>query len=195
MTTNKTKKAENVENANKATTNKTSEEKTIVKRKGVVIATRTIDNDPKRIVIELDCESFESIKPNGEVIDTTSFSKDTIELLKQIGSKVELLDLANTLANGKRVNKSVIALCLKNAEIEIEREFHTEGETRNTGNESDVYANDTYTTKVISVKANIAPAFQQVLMSMILDKSQLLDADTTAAANMFTNVKPNPFML
>lgn len=169
-----------------------NEVKNVVRSNATVIGVRVIKNAgaENRVIIDLDCKPFESIKPNGEIIDTTSFSKDTIALTMQIGSFIPELQLATTLAMGQRINPQIIALALMNAKIDIVREFKAAGEARATGNENDVYSNDAYTTTITKVVPNVNDLNRQMIMMLI--QTQLTTAVTTTTT---TTTKPNPFAL
>lgn len=145
----------------------------------------------KRVIFDLDCEPFESIKQEtGEMFDTTSFSKDTIEVINQIGDKVPILQLASTLALGKRINPQIIALSLINAKIDIVREFKEKGEARNEGRDDAIFDTDTYVTRIVNVVPASNPLNEQFIMSLI--QTNLL---AEAPKARITNVAPNPFQI
>lgn len=180
--------------ANESANNVANETKDVTIKGAKVKAVRVYDDgsgSAKRIIFDLDCKPFESIKQEtGEIFDTTSFSKDTFEVINQIGDKIPMLQLASTLALGKRINPQIIALSLINAKIDIVREFKEAGDPRNEGRDDATFDTDTYVTRIVNVVPVSNPLNEQFIMSLIQTN---LTAETQKSH--VTNVVPNPFQI
>lgn len=117
----------------------------------------------------------------GEEKETNMFGLNIYAVVNQVSQFVPEIQLADTLAMGKCVNPQIIALALTNAEIQVKREQHEQGEHRK--NSAELYARDCITSEIIKVKTNIKPIFAQMLMQVV----------TTAPAIVKAAAVPNPF--
>lgn len=134
-----------------------------------------------RITFVLD-RSFTTIDfSTGEEKETNMFGLNIYAVVNQVSQFVPEIQLADTLAMGKCVNPQVIALALTNAEIQVKREQHEQGEHRK--NSTELYARDCITSEIVKVKTNIKPIFAQMLMQIV----------TTAPAIVRAAAVPNPF--
>lgn len=152
-----------------------------------VVGITTIKDDSKRLRITLDGEPFESITPDGTVVDTNSFGIDSRYLCELIGDDIEPLSYAYTAAMQQRINPVIIALCLKGATLKVTRTYRAAGEARKYGDE--VYSSDVWTTDAISAKPKITAFMAGEILNLIrtalLAEEQKPKADSaeTAAAN------------
>ncbi len=127
-------------------------------------------------------KSFTTIDfSTGEEKETNMFGLNIYAVVNQVSQFVPEIQLADTLAMGKCVNPQIIALALTNAEIQVKREQHEQGEHRK--NSAELYARDCITSEIIKVKTNIKPIFAQMLMQVV----------TTAPAIVKAAAVPNPF--
>lgn len=134
-----------------------------------------------RITFVLD-KSFTTIDfSTGEEKETNMFGLNIYAIVNQVSQFVPEIQLADTLAMGKCVNPQIIALALTNAEIQVKREQHEQGEHRK--NSPELYARDCITSEIVKVKTNIKPIFAQMLMQVV----------TTAPAIVKAAAVPNPF--
>lgn len=149
--------------------------------KGIVKKVMLPEGNDERISFVLDKEFTTIDFKTGELKTTNIFGMNIYAVVNQVGQFVPEIQLADTLAMGKMVNPQIIGLSMTNAEIEIQRETHNEGEQRK--NTDDVYARNCKTTEFVKVKPNIKPIFAQMLMQIV----------TTAPAVIKTTAIPNPF--
>ena len=135
-----------------------------------------------RITFVLD-KTFETIDfTTGEEKETNMFGLNIYAVVNQVGQFVSQIQVADTLAMGKRINPQIIALALTNAEIVVKREQHAQGEQRK--NSTEIYARDCITSEIVKVKANIKPIFAEMLTQLVLN---MCNNNNKAAA------VPNPF--
>lgn len=118
---------------------------------------------------------------NGEEKVTNMFGMNIYNVTNQLSQFVPEIQLADALAMGKMVNPQIIALCLMNADIEVNREFKEKGAKRE--NTNDTYANDCIVSTFAKVTTHIAPAFVNVIGSLIATKPAIIKAAAL----------PNPF--
>lgn len=117
----------------------------------------------------------------GELKTTNMFGMNIYAAVAQLGQFIPYIQLANALAMGKMVNPQIISLSTLNADVDIKREEHEEGEQRKYG--ENVYARNCITSEFVNVKANINPIFEQTLMQLV----------STAPAIVKAPAIPNPF--
>lgn len=169
--------------ANKVTNNQPNEEKKeLVKNLNVTITKVFFQKNVTNRLTFVTNEEFETINMKTKENEmTTNFSLNVFEIVNQIGASVPEIQLADMLALGKQVNPQIIALALTNADMEIKREFKTQGEQRLATN--DVYANDCWKTTIVNVKTHIAPMFAAMIQKLV----------TTQPAVITVAAVPNPF--
>lgn len=117
----------------------------------------------------------------GELKTTNMFGMNIYAAVAQLGQFIPYIQLADALAMGKMVNPQIISLSTLNADVDIKREEHEEGEQRKYG--ENVYARNCITSEFVNVKANINPIFEQTLMQLV----------STAPAIVKAPAIPNPF--
>lgn len=128
--------------------------KTYENVKAKVVNVRKND-EGDRLIITTDKE-FETISYESQEFQTTNaFSLNIVNLVNQIGSQIDAIQLANVLSLGKLPNVQIIALALTNAEIEFTREHKLKGERRK--NTDEVYSNDCVISNIVKAKENISP--------------------------------------
>lgn len=164
-----------------------SNEKTTATITAKVLKVTTFNDDPKRITITLDGNSFVSIDANENTIETNSFGIATRLAVDETAQKVPELQLANALAMGKTINPQIVALCLTGATLTIERELKRKGEPTRAAElgakEGEVYAKDTWVTSIKDVRPNISALFQPYIMELI--KTSLCVKETKRVLNPF----------
>lgn len=120
--------------------------------------------DKNRISIQLD-KTFKSFNEKGELVeDADTFGISTNALLQQCNT-VDYLALIDAMSMGKSVNPQIIALIMNKAIISVDRVFKHAGEEREF--EKGVYGSDCFTSKITSIKTNIAPVFEKQINKLI----------------------------
>lgn len=151
---------------------------------GIITKVMTPEGNNERISFVLDRE-FDTIDFNtGEIKKTNIFGMNIYAVVNQVGQFVSYIQLADALSMGKMINPQIIALSMLNAQVAIKRENHEAGEQRKMS--TDVYARNCKTTDFVTVKPNIKPIFEQMLMKLITT------APTTVKDDKKNNT-PNPF--
>lgn len=139
------------------------------------------EGNDERITFVLNKE-FETYDfKTGELKTTNMFGMNIYAAVAQLGQFIPYIQLADALAMGKMVNPQIISLSTLNADVDIKREEHEEGEQRKYG--ENVYARNCITSEFVNVKANINPIFEQTLMQLV----------STAPAIVKAPAIPNPF--
>lgn len=118
-----------------------------------------------------------------ETNETTSFSLNVYNVVKQLVNHVPEIQLADTLAMGAMVNPMIIALAMTGATIEFDRIFKLASDTRENTNE--VYGQDCFVTKITSVKTSINPVSYNMLNHLIMTQPCVKTITTSAAPNPF----------
>ena len=151
---------------------------------GIITKVMLPEGNDERISFVLDRE-FDTIDfKTGEVKRTNIFRMNIYAVVNQLGQFISYIQLADALSMGKMINPQIISLSMLNAQVAIKREDHEAGEQRKMS--ADVYARNCKTTDFVTVKPNIKPIFEQMLMKII----------TTAPAVVKEDKKqntPNPF--
>lgn len=162
-----------------AAANKTEQETEIVS--GKIMKVMLPEGNDERITFVLNKE-FETYDfKTGELKTTNMFGMNIYAAVAQLGQFIPYIQLADALAMGKMVNPQIISLSTINADVDIKREEHEEGEQRKYG--ENVYARNCITSEFVNVKANINPIFEQTLMQLV----------STAPAIVKAPAIPNPF--
>lgn len=162
-----------------AAANKTEQETEIVS--GKIMKVMLPEGNDERITFVLDKE-FETYDfKTGELKTTNMFGMNIYAAVAQLGQFIPYIQLADALAMGKMVNPQIISLSTINADVDIKREEHEEGEQRKYG--ENVYARNCKTSEFVKVKPNINPIFEQTLMQLV----------NTAPAIIKAPAIPNPF--
>ena len=128
-------------------------------------------DDAKRISIFVD-KTFKSYNKDGEEVDTDVFSIDIHNLVKQLGEKAPYIQLADSLALGKRVNPKIISLCLLNAEISFTRQHHEEGEEREI---EGTYSKNCWVTTITDCKSRINRIFEPIILNLIQTEPAIVE--------------------
>ena len=148
---------------------------------GKIIKVMLPEGSDDRISFVLDKE-FETYDfKTGELKMTNIFGMNIFAAVAQLGQFISYIQLADALAMGKMVNPQIISLSTLNADVDIKREEHEEGEQRKFG--ENVYARNCKTSEFVNVKPNIKPIFEQTLMQLV----------STAPAIVKAAAVPNPF--
>lgn len=148
---------------------------------GKIIKVMLPEGSDERISFVLDKE-FETYDfKTGELKKTNIFGMNIFAAVAQLGQFISYIQLADALAMGKMVNPQIISLSTLNADVDIKREEHEEGEQRKFG--ENVYARNCKTSEFVNVKPNIKPIFEQTLNQLI----------ATAPAIVKKAAIPNPF--
>lgn len=151
---------------------------------GTITKVMLPEGNDERISFVLDRE-FDTIDfKTGEIKRTNIFGMNIYAVVNQVGQFISYIQLADALSMGKMINPQIISLSMLNAQVAIKREDHEAGEQRKMS--ADVYARNCKTTDFVTVKPNIKPIFEQMLMQII----------TTAPAVVKEDKKqntPNPF--
>lgn len=151
---------------------------------GTIMKVMLPEGNDDRISFVLDKE-FETIDfKTGEVKKTNIFGMNIYAVVNQVGQFISYIQLADALSMGKMINPQIISLSMLNAQVAIKREDHEAGEKRKMS--ADIYARNCKTTDFVTVKPNIKPIFEQMLMKII----------TTNPADIKKDKKkntPNPF--
>lgn len=110
-------------------------------------------------------QKFITVKPDGTSDETERFSLDLFAASKEFAKHVKPIAMAATFALGKQVNPKIIALALIGADFKARRVYKKAGEQRKYGNST--YANDCFTTEIISVTPHIDDFWLNDLKDMI----------------------------
>lgn len=128
-------------------------------------------NGGNRYYFEVDGEPFKGFNKNNEIVDDkTSFSKNLITIMRQVGAKTGLLNPAYAAARvkkGARVNPIFVSWIFQNAEITIEREFKEASQEANVNDPDDVNGKDRYVTTFKDLKLNIDPSYLPLIASAL----------------------------
>lgn len=171
---------EDVQEAANASSN-TSNVEVII---GTITKVMLPEGNDERISFALDRE-FDTIDfKTGEVKRTNIFGMNIYAVVNQIGQFISYIQLADALSMGKMINPQIISLSMLNAQVTIKREDHEAGEQRKMS--ADVYARNCKTTDFVTVKPNIKPIFEQMLMKIITTAPAVVKEDKNKN-------KPNPF--
>ena len=142
------------------------------------------EGNDERVSFVLDKE-FDTIDfKTGEVKKTNIFGMNIYAVVNQVGQFISYIQLADALAMGKMINPQIISLSMLNSYVAIKRENHEAGEKRKMSD--DVYARNCKTTDFVTVKPNIKPIFEQMLMKIVTTAP-------TAVKEEKKNNTPNPF--
>ena len=151
---------------------------------GIITKVMLPEGNDERISFALDRE-FDTIDfKTGEVKRTNIFGMNIYAAVNQLGQFVSYIQLADALTMGEMINPQIISLSMINAQVAVKREYHEAGEKRKMS--TDIYARNCKTSDFVTVKPNIKPIFEQMLMKLI----------TTAPAAVKEDKKnntPNPF--
>lgn len=166
------------------TTNESGDNSNVEIITGTITKVMVPEGNDERISFALDRE-FDTIDFNtGEIKKTNIFGMNIYAVVNQVGQFVSYIQLADALAMGKMINPQIIALSMLNAQVAIKRENHEAGEQRKMS--LDVYARNCKTTDFVTVKPNIKPIFEQMLMKLVTS------APTKVKEDNENNI-PNPF--
>lgn len=128
-------------------------------------------NGNNRYYFELDGEPFKGFNKNNELVeDKTSFSKNLITIMRQVGAKTGLLNPAYAAARvkkGARVNPIFVSWIFQNSEITIEREYKEATAEANANDPDDVNGKDRYVTTFKDLKLNIDPSYLPLIASAL----------------------------
>lgn len=151
---------------------------------GTITKVMLPEGNDERISFVLDRE-FDTIDfKTGEVKKSNIFGMNIYAAVNQLGQFVSYIQLADALTMGEMINPQIISLSMINAQVAVKREYHEAGEKRKMS--ADIYARNCKTSDFVTVKPNIKPIFEQMLMKLI----------TTAPAAIKEDKKkntPNPF--
>ena len=136
-----------------------------------------ISTDVNRISLVLSGEAFDGFNKTGESVKTNIVSFDTLNLAKMVGDKCEILNLASTLACGKHLSPSFVALCITNAIVTCKRQYHNAGEERKI---EGVYSKNCWVTIIDDFKPNISQLFAKAAMNMLENGKYLVEQKITA---------------
>lgn len=151
---------------------------------GTIMKVMLPEGNDDRISFVLDKE-FETIDfKTGEVKKTNIFGMNIYAVVNQVGQFISYIQLADALSMGKMINPQIISLSMLNAQVVIKREDHEAGEKRKMS--ADIYARNCKTTDFVTVKPNIKPIFEQMLMKIITTNPADIKKDKTKNT-------PNPF--
>lgn len=151
---------------------------------GIITKVMLPEGNDERISFALDKE-FDTVDFNtGEVKKTNIFGMNIYAVVNQVGQFVSYIQLADALAMGKMINPQIISLSMLNAQVAIKRENHEAGEQRKMS--TDVYARNCKTTDFVTVKPNIKPIFEEMLMKIVTTTPAAIKEDKK-------NNTPNPF--
>lgn len=151
---------------------------------GTIMKVMLPEGNDDRISFALDKE-FETIDfKTGEVKKTNIFGMNIYAVVNQVGQFISYIQLADALAMGKMINPQIISLSMLNAQVAIKREDHEAGEKRKMS--ADIYARNCKTTEFVTVKPNIKPIFEQMLMKIITTNPAAIKEDKKKN-------NPNPF--
>lgn len=142
---------------------------------GTVMKVMLPEGNDDRISFVLDKE-FETIDfKTGEVKKTNIFGMNIYAVVNQVGQFISYIQLADALSMGKMINPQIISLSMLNAQVAIKREDHEAGEKRKMS--ADIYARNCKTTDFVTVKPNIKPIFEQMLMKIITTNPAAIKED------------------
>lgn len=132
--------------------------------------------EKKRYYIEVDGEPFDGFNKDGEEIKTNSFSMDLSQIVKQIGTKSEMLSVAYTMASVAKgtLNPEIVALCLVGNSISTQRDLKLSTDARETGVEGDVYGKDTWKNTITDFKSNLSAFATNVISAKIMNPKELI---------------------
>lgn len=151
---------------------------------GTITKVMLPEGNDERVSFALDRE-FDTIDfKTGEVKKTNIFGMNIYAVVNQVGQFISYIQLADALSMGKMINPQIIALSMLNSQVAIKRENHEAGEKRKMS--ADVYARNCKTTDFVTVKPNIKPIFEQMLMTLITTAPTMIKDDKK-------NNTPNPF--
>lgn len=151
---------------------------------GTIMKVMLPEGNDDRISFALDKE-FETIDfKTGEVKKTNIFGMNIYAVVNQVGQFISYIQLADALSMGKMINPQIISLSMLNAQVAIKREDHEAGEKRKMS--ADIYARNCKTTDFVTVKPNIKPIFEQMLMKIITTNPAAIKEDKKKN-------NPNPF--
>lgn len=157
----------------------TNKEPEVISGKIIKVMLPEGSDDRISFVLDKDFETYDF--KTGELKTTNIFGMNIFAAVAQLGQFISYIQLADALAMGKMVNPQIISLSTLNADVDIKREEHEEGEQRKFG--ENVYARKCKTSEFIKVKPNIKPIFEQTLMKLV----------ATAPAIVKAAAVPNPF--
>lgn len=157
----------------------TNKEPEVISGKIIKVMLPEGSDDRISFVLDKDFETYDF--KTGELKTTNIFGMNIFAAVAQLGQFISYIQLADALAMGKMVNPQIISLSTLNADVDIKREEHEEGEQRKFG--ENVYARNCKTSEFIKVKPNIKPIFEQTLMKLV----------ATAPAIVKAAAVPNPF--
>lgn len=136
-----------------------------------IVAITQDTNGGNRYYFELDGEPFKGFNKNNELVeDKTSFSKNLITIMRQVGAKAGLLNPAYAAARVKknsRVNPIFVSWIFQNAEITIEREYKEATQEANANDPDDVNGKDRYITTFKDLKLNIDTSYLPLIASAL----------------------------
>lgn len=137
----------------------------------------------RRVVFNCDQEFSTVDSQTPEATTANRFSINVFNLVNQVSAIDNTFAMIASLAMGKELNHKLIALMFAGATITIKRTFKAQGATREDG--KGTYANDTYTTKITSVKFATNP-MQNPLVMQIAMNAPTQPQPTMSAANMMS---------
>lgn len=162
-----------------AAANETEQKAEIISGKITKVIMPEGNDERITFILNKDFETYDF--KSGELKTTNMFGMNIYAAVAQLGQFIPYIQLADALAMGKMVNPQIISLSTLNADVDIKREEHEEGEQRKYG--ENVYARNCITSEFVNVKANINPIFEQTLMQLV----------STAPAIVKAPAIPNPF--
>lgn len=155
------------------------DEKSIVTAR--VVKVMTPPQGDERITFVLDKEIETIDFETGEAKLSNMFGLNIYNLVNQIKSSIDYINLADTMAMGAMINPQLLALVMVGADITFTREFHASGEVRKDG--ESIYSRDCYVTTIKKVTTHIKPLFEKQI-------EKLFDTGKIVVA---TQVVANPF--